>query len=108
MTALPEPRSLTQAELAWLEEQAQALPGDWSLDVVRDPAELSAVLLPGDGDRFAATFLLDRVAGGYRLLACRWDETPPGDVFPTLADAMAQVANAAQRAAGSAPSTRLQ
>ena len=99
--AAPQIESLSLAELAWLKTQIRALPGGWRLDIVRDPAELSAVLLPEDGDRFAATFLIDRVAAGYRLTACHWDEVRPAGVFPTLAALLTVVAAASASAAPS-------
>jgi hypothetical protein len=96
--------SLTLAELAWLKDQTHALPGKWSLEIISDPAELSAALLPNQGDSFAATYLMDRAAEGYRISACRWDELCPVGVFATLADGLAHVA----RVAASASFLRLQ
>lgn len=107
MAYVPQVWSLTRAELAWAENQLRAVPGQWSLDVVRDPAELSAVLQPQEGDRFAPTFLLDRLLTGYRLVPCRWDEVEPATVFVTLAEALEHVASVAF-AAEQAGSQRLQ
>lgn len=107
-TLSPQTQGLSAADLAWLDERLRTLPGAWSLDVVRDPAELSAVLQPADGDRFAATFLLERASGGYRLQSCRWDEMTVVAVFPALADAVAHVAAAAVAADRLAPFPHLQ
>jgi hypothetical protein len=107
-TNAPQVYSLTHPELDWLDAQTDTLPGDWSLEVVRDPAEFSAVLLPAGGDRFAASYLIDRQGEGYRLMACRWDVLELAGVFPTLADAVTAVAEAARAAARAGPFTKLQ
>ena len=82
---------LTEAELAWLAEQVGALPGDWTLERVAEPGDVSAVLLPAGGDDFAPTFLVDRVAEGVRVMAVRWDVMSPAGVFPSLAAALEPV-----------------
>jgi len=107
-TNVPQIYGLTNPELDWLDAQTGTLPGDWSLEVVRDPAEFSAVLLPAGGDLFAASYLIDRQAEGYRLMACRWDALELAGVFPTLADAVAAVAEAARTASRAGPFTKLQ
>ena len=100
--------SLTEAELAWLAEHIRLLPGDWTLEPVAEPAELSAILLPAEGDRFAATFLVDRVEDGIRVMACRWDVMHAVGVFPMLEAAWASIATAATSAAQTAPFPNLQ
>jgi hypothetical protein len=87
--------SLTQAEIRWIADQIPAWPGGWTLEIVADPMELSAVLLPEGGDRCAATFLIDRVESGIRVMACRWDALNPVGVFPSLDAALAVIAQAA-------------
>jgi hypothetical protein len=103
----PAPR-LTTADLAWLREQLRALPGGWVVEAVEEPDDLSAVLLPTDGDRFAATFLIDRRTDGYRVMACRWDAMTLIGVFPTLAASLAPVAASAMAASQAAPFPNLQ
>jgi hypothetical protein len=100
---VPEIYSLTGDELAWVDQEIRTLPGGWNVEVIRDPGEFSVVLLPADGDRFAATFLIHRVREGYRLMASSWDELSAVGVFPGLTDAFAHVAAAAATAARLAP-----
>jgi hypothetical protein len=100
--------SLTLAELAWLAAQIRPWPGGWTLETVAEPGELSAILLPAEGDRFAATFLVDRVESGIRVMACRWDIMDKVGVFPTLDAALAPIAAASASAAQAAPFPNLQ
>jgi hypothetical protein len=100
--------SLTQAELAWLTTQTRHLPGGWTLETVAEPADLSAILLPEGGDRFAATFLIDRVPAGLRVMACRWDAMTPVGIYQTLDAAWAPITAAASAAAQTAPFPKLQ
>jgi hypothetical protein len=89
---------LTEADLDWLAAQVAALPGDWTLERVAEPRDLSAVLLPEGGDGVAPTFLIDRVPDGIRVMAVRWDIMTHAGVFPSLDAALAPVVAAAARA----------
>ena len=100
--------SLTPAELVWLANRIGALPGGWSLETIETPCDRYAILLPAEGDRFAASFLIDRVPAGYRVSACRWDGMQPAGLFQSLAECLAPVMEAAQAGAKAAPFPNLQ
>lgn len=65
---------------------------------------LRALLIPEDEDRFAASFLLEQVDGGWQLTGHRWDRFEPAMAFGELGhviDHVQGVALAASRAGGS-------
>ncbi len=100
--------SLTRADLAWLATALRALPGSWSVAPVEEPDELFAVLLPEEGDRFAAAFLIDTVAESYRVRAYRWDGVQEVGLFPSLDACLGPVADAAEAGVKGAPFPNLQ
>ena len=96
------------APLEALEVTLADLPGSWSCDVLKDEGTgLSALLMPEDGDRFAAAVLLEQVDGEWKLTGHRWDRFQTVVTFGDLAGALNHLRGIAKEAAQAGGSARL-
>ena len=85
-----------------IEDAMSQLPGEWSVDLMTAKGESYAVLVPGEGDSYAPSFVIERTFSSWILTPHHWDVFEAVTVFSDLPAALGAVASAARDAAGAA------